>query len=138
MRRKQKEFLEIDGHDYYIDINAIGDIVRIEQPTEQLVEYVLSLNENQKEESKKENLDKVEVSDDNLKDNEIEDFDYDDLPNEPVFVLDTIKLEFIKMCIDTVLNSENRDGKLDFEREMSYGFKLSFNTLLKNDIIKEA
>jgi hypothetical protein len=137
MRRKQKEFLEIDGHDYYIDINAIGDMVRIEQPNEELVEYVLSLNESQKEEDSKEKNETEKESDgENLKFDE--DFKFDDLPDEPVFILDTIKLEFIKMCIDTVLNSENRDGKLDFEREMSYGFKLSFNTLLKNDIIKEA
>lgn len=136
MRRKQKEFLEIDGHDYYIDINAIGDMVRIEQPNEELVEYVLSLNENQKEEDKEKKETEKELDGENVKFDE--DFDFDDLPDEPVFILDTIKLEFIKMCVDTVLNSENRDGKLDFEREMSYGFKLSFNTLLKNDIIKEA
>jgi len=130
MRNKnQKEYFEIDGHDYYIDINAISDMIRIEENDSEIMDYVLSMKYDEEETSEtieKENVEKPTEK-------EIQEF-----MNEPLYVLDTVKLDFIRMMVDTVLNAENKDGKLDFEREMSYGFKLSFNTLLKNDIIKES
>jgi hypothetical protein len=132
MARKQKDYFELGNHNYYVDIDAIVNMIRIEsQPSEEFMEYVLSLDESKTDETKEET--KEETKDkENLEELE----NYPEF-EEPLYTLDVIKLDFIKMMLDTVLNTETKDSKLDFERETSMGFKLSFNTLLKNDIIKE-
>jgi hypothetical protein len=128
MARKQKDYFELGNHNYYVDIDAIVNMIRIEsQPSEEFMEYVISLDESKTDETKEETKDKENLE-------ELENYPEFE---EPLYTLDVIKLDFIKMMLDTVLNTETKDSKLDFERETSMGFKLSFNTLLKNDIIKE-
>jgi hypothetical protein len=50
------------------------------------------------------------------------------------------KYEIIKMCLDRVLNEfENVDEEMGLfaQNDTTVSFKLAFNSLIKNDIIKE-
>lgn len=105
----------IANEEYYIDIDRISDCIRIDNN----LDYLLS------------NQDEVEEDEEELPNNLIQEQQ----------MIDVAKWEVIKALMETILNE---NGVLDesmgikkLERQLSIPFRLSFNTLLKNKIIRK-
>jgi hypothetical protein len=105
----------IANEEYYIDIDRISDCIRIDNN----LDYLLS------------NQDEVEEDEEELPNNLIQEQQ----------MIDVAKWEVIKALMETILNE---NGVLDesmgikkLESQLSIPFRLSFNTLLKNKIIRK-
>jgi len=128
--RKEEEpsdLFEIAGVKYYFDLDQLTQFIRIEKP--ESVDDILG-------EAKKELVKNTEDSEDSeneeLVEPELEGYSQ---------IIDITKWETTKVMIETVLTEQGpideAMGRTKLSNQLSIPFKLSFNTLLKYQIIKE-
>lgn len=113
------ELFEIAGNKYYFDLNQLSHFIRIDKP--ESVDDILG-------EAKKE----LEEDDESE----------DETPMDAYSqIIDVTKWETTKVMIESVLNEQGPvDEAMGYTKlgsQLSIPFKLSFNTLLKYQIIKE-
>ena len=117
------EFFEIAGGKYYFDLDELSQFIRIEKP--ESVDDILG-------EAKKELENK-----NNENDNEEEEVQADLYTQ----IIDVTKWETTKVMIESVLSEQGpvdeAMGYNGMSKQLSIPFKLSFNTLLKYQIIKQ-
>ena len=119
------ELLEILGEEYYLDIENISSSIKLKTTIEDLLEY--------DEELEMKHLKLKEKLDDNGDSEGVIRYNKSDL-------IDMTKWEIIKTCIEVVFNeNEIPDDGLGIKgsKHLSLPFKLAFNTLIKNKIIKK-
>jgi hypothetical protein len=114
------ELFEIAGREYYFDLDNISEFIR---------------------------LDEIETIDDILKDVSSEGDDIDgEIPSGTYEIpqgqmVDITKWEMTKAMIETVLNEngivDEKMGIVKLGEQLSIPFRLSFNTLLINKLVKE-
>lgn len=119
------EFFEIAGNKYYFDLDELSQFIRIEKP--ESVDDILGEAKKELEKNQnKENNNKEEI-DENV-----------DLYTQ---IIDVTKWETTKVMIESVLNQQEpvdeAMGYNAMSKQLSIPFKLSFNTLLKYQIIKQ-
>lgn len=115
------ELFEIAGNKYYFDLDQLSQFIRIEKP--ESVDDILG-------EVKKE-----------MEKNDSEE-EEDSIPMDAYTqIIDVTKWETTKVMIESVLNEQGpvdeAMGYTKLSTQLSIPFKLSFNTLLKYQIIKE-
>lgn len=111
--------LEFGGSAYYIDVDALDKMIT-SKPSDEVVETTETKDGGG-------NTIKVEIYRRKL---------------QPMSVMDNVKYDLIKMFIEYVIDyeSENEDDALGVERALQptpLGYKIVFNTLLKEGILKE-
>lgn len=116
------EMFKIAGEEYYFDLEKISDFIRMDE-----------------EKSIDDLLDVTEVPDsDDVHDDIPTDFEYQMSQGHMV---DVTKWEMTKALVETVLNDasivDEKMGITKLGEQMTIPFRLSFNTLLKNKLIRE-
>lgn len=111
------ELFEIAGEEFYFDLEAISDFVKIDEESPKSIEDLLD-----KDEGSEEN--EVEIG-----------------PQETQGpLIDMTKWDLTKGLIESVLSENNiLDESMGIEKlesQLSIGFRLSFNTLIKHKLIK--
>jgi hypothetical protein len=128
--RKEEEpsdLFEIAGVKYYFDLDQLTQFIRIEKP--ESVDDILG-------EAKKELVKNLEDTEDSENEESVE-------PELEGYsqIIDITKWETTKVMIETVLTEQGpideAMGRTKLSNQLSIPFKLSFNTLLKYQIIKE-
>jgi hypothetical protein len=112
------ELLEILGEEYYLDIENISSSIKLKTTIEDLLESDEELEETLDDNGDSEGVIRYNKSD----------------------LIDMTKWEIIKTCIEVVFNeNEIPDDGLGIKgsKHLSLPFKLAFNTLIKNKIIKK-
>lgn len=117
MGKKQKiELFPVAGNNYFFDLEELSQFIRIER-TENIDDILGEAEKELQGEVKKEDL---------------------DLESQ---IIDITKWESIKVMIECVLNEQAPvDEAMGFNKlaeQLSIPFRLSFNTLIKHNIIKE-
>lgn len=110
------ELFTVLGEEYYLDIDNISSSIKLNTTIDELLEQ--------------DTFDDVSISPD---DSPINRYNKSDL-------IDVTKWEIIKHCIEVIFNeTEVPDEKMgkSLSSEMSIPFRLAFNTLIKNKIIKK-
>lgn len=114
------EFFEIAGSKYYFDLDELSQFIRIEKP--ESVDDILG--EAKKELENKENNNEEEIQTDPY-----------------TQIIDVTKWEITKVMIESILSEQSPiDEAMGYNamgKQLSIPFKLSFNTLLKYQIIKQ-
>lgn len=113
------ELFEIAGEEFYFDLDCISDFVRI----------------NEEEPKNLEDLLKKDIKTDKNSDN----IDENELILAPL--IDMTKWDLTKAMVETVLNENNgiideRMGVTKLGEQLSIPFRLSFNTLVRHNLIK--
>jgi hypothetical protein len=129
--RKEEEessdLFEIAGVKYYFDLDQLTQFIRIEKP-----ESVDDILGEAKKELVKNTEDTEDTENDELVEPELEGYSQ---------IIDITKWETTKVMIETVLTEQGpideAMGRTKLSNQLSIPFKLSFNTLLKYQIIKE-
>jgi len=113
--KQEPELFAIAGNNYYIDLDELSQCIRIEKPE----------------------------SIDDLLGEEVETEINKDPDDEALYsqVIDVAKWEVLKVMIESILNEtsvvDEAMGPTKLGEQLSIPFRLSFNTLIKNKIIKE-
>jgi hypothetical protein len=109
--KQEPELFAIAGNNYYIDLEELSQCIRIEKP--ESIDDIFSETEVNKE------------TDENMY----------------TQVIDVAKWEVLKIMIESILNEtsvvDEAMGPTKLAEQLSIPFRLSFNTLIKNKIIKE-
>lgn len=111
--KQEPELFAIAGNNYYIDIEELSQCIRIEKP--ESIEDIFSETESEVNKETDENM--------------------------YTQVIDVAKWEVLKIMIESILNEtsvvDEAMGPTKLAEQLSIPFRLSFNTLIKNKIIKE-
>jgi hypothetical protein len=117
------ELFKIANEEFYFDLDRISDYIKVEQ--DRSIDELLSTNLVEEEEESLES--EVPV--------------YSTGPEQNLQMVDITKWEVIKALIETILNEngmiDESMGIQKLERELSIPFRLSFNTLIKNKLIRK-
>ena len=115
---------KVANEEFYLDLDKISELIRIEPSIDEILIY------QQSEETTIE--EKEEIKGKIVHDNG------DLIPNQSM--MDVAKWEVIRALLESVLNEngiiDESMGIQKLEKQLSIPFRLSFNTLLKNKIIK--
>ena len=115
---------KVANEEFYLDLDKISELIRIEPSIDEILIY------QQSEETTTE--EKEEIKGKIVHDNG------DLIPNQSM--MDVAKWEVIRALLESVLNEngiiDESMGIKKLESQLSIAFRLSFNTLLKNKIIK--
>lgn len=115
---------KIANEEFYLDLDRISELIRIEPSIEEILIY------QQSEETAKE--EKEEIKGGVVHNSE------DLMHNQSM--MDVAKWEVIRALLESVLNEngiiDESMGIKKLESQLSIAFRLSFNTLIKNKIIK--
>ena len=121
---EEENLFNVAGEKFYFDLDRISEFIKLEKPDNEIDEIF------------KEKPDPTDPD-------EPEDED-DDLPLEENFgqMIDITKWELTKAMIETVLTENNGEidesmGIAKLETQLSIPFRISFNTLLINKILKK-
>lgn len=133
-----EELFRIANEEYYIDLDKISEFIRME-PT--LDELLLSPIRGEEVRISKE---VKEIDDEVGGENEIEKrgviFDNLNHMSNPHMMMDVAKWEIVRALLESLLNEngiiDESMGIKKLESQLSIPFRLSFNTLLINKIIK--
>jgi hypothetical protein len=113
--KQEPELFAIAGNNYYIDLEELSQCIRIEK-TESVDDI---LGENNEEELSSEEKEISAYSQ----------------------IIDVAKWEVLKIMVESVLNEnsviDEAMGPSKLGEQLSIPFRISFNTLIKNKIIKE-
>jgi hypothetical protein len=119
---EEDNLFNLAGEKFYFDLDKISEFIKLEKPDNEIDEIF------------KEKPDPIDSEE--LKDEE--------LPLEENFgqMIDITKWELTKAMIETVLTENNGEidesmGIAKLESQLSIPFRLSFNTLLINKILKK-
>lgn len=115
---------KIANEEFYLDLDRISELIRIEPSIEEILIYQQS--EENTNEGKEEIKGEVINNESNLMHNQS--------------MMDVAKWEIIRALLESVLNEngiiDESMGIKKLESQLSIAFRLSFNTLIKNKIIK--
>lgn len=133
-----EELFRIANEEYYIDLDKISEFIRME-PT--LDELLLSPIRGEEVRISKE---VKEIDDEDSGEGEIEKrgviFDNLNHTPNPYMMMDVAKWEIVRALLESLLNEngiiDESMGIKKLESQLSIPFRLSFNTLLINKIIK--
>lgn len=121
------ELFRIANEEYYIDLDKISEFIRIEPGLDEILTTPLP-----KEEVN-------EVGDSNPNNNEVIIDDMRYMENQRM-MMDVAKWEIVRALLESLLNEngviDESMGMKKLEQQLSIPFRLSFNTLLINKIIK--
>lgn len=121
------ELFRIANEEYYIDLDKISEFIRIEPGLDEILTTPLP-----KEEVN-------EVGDSNPNNNEVIIDDMRYMANQRM-MMDVAKWEIVRALLESLLNEngviDESMGMKKLEQQLSIPFRLSFNTLLINKIIK--
>jgi hypothetical protein len=125
MEEEEESLFKFGGESYYFDLNTIGDFIRLDKKKDEIADIF---------ETKPDPTDPDEVMDNDVVDVVLPEDDYGQM-------VDITKWELTKAMIETVL-SENGEidesmGFAKLETQLSIPFRISFNTLLINKILKK-
>lgn len=130
--KKEKPYLEFAGNVFYIDLNSILEVIKIDPPipVEQPIE--------EKPVEKKTKSKKVQESKELISTDEINMlFD----AANPGVQIDISKWEILRLMIEALMSNHSEiDDKLGIaglNNNSSIPFKIAFNTLLKYNILQE-
>ncbi len=113
------ELFQIAGEEFYFDLDKISDYVKIEEETPKDLDKLLSKK---------------------IKEDEIENPIYKDeyVPQGPL--VDMTRWDLTKAMIETILSEngivDEDMGSSMLGKQLSIPFRLSFNTLIKHNLIK--
>lgn len=117
LKEEEPKLFAIAGNQYYFDLDELSQYIRIEK-TESVEDILGEIQE---------------------KESDGEESEYKD--SEYTQIIDVTKWETLKIMIETVLNEQGpideAMGYSKLSEQLSIPFRLSFNTLIKNKIIKE-
>lgn len=106
------EFLKIAGKNYYFDLDKISDFIKVDESDG--VEDILN---------------GMEITDDLVDNNQSD-----------TMLIDVTKWEMTKVMVETILSEnsivDEQMGVTKFGEQLSIPFRISFNTLLINKLIK--
>lgn len=115
---------KVANEEFYLDLDKISELIRIEPSIDEILIYQQS-EETTTEEKEETNGEVVHNNGDLV-------------PNQSM--MDVAKWEVIRALLESVLNEngiiDESMGIKKLESQLSIAFRLSFNTLLKNKIIK--
>lgn len=121
---------KIANEEFYLDLDKISELIRIEPTVDELLVYTQTSDET-----------KEEVTENNPPTNNII---FGEPPQDmggPQTMMDVAKWEVMRALIESVLNEngiiDESMGIKKLESQLSIPFRLSFNTLIKNKIIKK-
>jgi hypothetical protein len=126
-----EELFRIANNEYYIDLDKVSEFIRME-PT--LDELLLSSNQEVKE--------NVDSDDENFGDVGEKEIVFEGPQNAipPHMMMDVAKWEIVRALLESLLNEngiiDESMGIKKLESQLSIPFRLAFNTLLINKIIK--
>jgi len=119
MEQNVDDYFEIAGETYYLDLEQVTEFIKLEKK-EDIIHNILKEKE-------------INPLDDEDEEDEIQN------PSEQM--IDLTKWELTKAMIDVLLSENNlidEDmGHDHLAKSLSIPFRISFNTLLKNKIIKK-
>ncbi len=133
-----EELFRIANNEYYIDLDKISEFIRME-PT--LDELLLSPIRDEEVNISKE----IKSEDGGESDGEMANpnviFDNPNHTGNPHMMMDVAKWEIVRALLESLLNEngiiDESMGIKKLESQLSIPFRLSFNTLLINKIIKK-
>lgn len=133
-----EELFRIANNEYYIDLDKISEFIRME-PT--LDELLLSPIRDEEVNISKE----IKSEDGGESDGEMADpkfiFDNPNHTGNPHMMMDVAKWEIVRALLESLLNEngiiDESMGIKKLESQLSIPFRLAFNTLLINKIIKK-
>lgn len=121
---EEENLFNVAGEKFYFDLDRISEFIKLEKPDNEIDEIF---------KEKPDPTDPDEPEDDD-----------NDLPLEENFgqMIDITKWELTKAMIETVLTENNGEidesmGIAKLETQLSIPFRISFNTLLINKILKK-
>jgi hypothetical protein len=118
-----EDLFKIGGEEYFFDLDKISDFIRLERQEQDLVDILSQSDDQTKEEDGVE--EEIPV-----------------MPEESYGqMIDITKWELTKAMIETVLSEQGEVdesmGVAKLEQQLSIPFRISFNTLLINKILKK-
>ena len=118
-----EDLFNIGGEEYFFDLDKISNFIKLEKNDDILTDIF-------------ESSDDVSV-DDVIKETE----QVEEMSMDSYQMIDVTKWELTKAMIETVLSENNEVdesmGRVNLEKQLSIPFRISFNTLLINKIIKK-
>lgn len=121
------ELFRIANEEYYIDLDKISEFIRIEPGLDEILTTP----------PPKEGVNEGDVSNPNNNEVIIDDMRY--MENQRM-MMDVAKWEVVRALLESLLNEngviDESMGMKKLEQQLSIPFRLSFNTLLINKIIK--
>jgi len=126
-----EELFRIANNEYYIDLDKVSEFIRMEPSLDELL---LSSNQEVKE--------NVDSDDENFGDVGEKEIVFEGPQNAipPHMMMDVAKWEIVRALLESLLNEngiiDESMGIKKLESQLSIPFRLAFNTLLINKIIK--
>mgnify|MGYP003659740986 CR=1 FL=1 len=125
------DLFKIANEEYYIDLDKISDFIRIEPTIDEILEPRYKIKGPNKDEIIDEKIDE--------KDSVETQNNYVMVP--PHTMMDVAKWEVVRALLESLLNEngmvDESMGIKKLETQLSIPFRISFNTLLKNKLIKK-
>tara|TARA_R110000751_G_scaffold276119_1_gene377028 strand:- start:226 stop:603 length:378 start_codon:yes stop_codon:yes gene_type:complete len=121
----EENLFNVAGEEFYLDLDRVSEFIKLERP------------ENDIDSIFKEKSDSVDP--DNVKETDDDELSSDDNFGQ---MIDITKWELTKAMVETVLTENNGEidesmGIAKLESQLSIPFRISFNTLLINKILKK-
>ncbi len=130
-----EELFRIANEEYYIDLNKVSEFIRMEPTLDELL-----LSSNQESRTSKEVKENEEIHEDWDGDVEKKEIIFEG-PQNTNMMMDVAKWEIVRALLESLLNEngiiDESMGIKKLESQLSIPFRLSFNTLLINKIIKK-
>jgi len=130
-----EELFRIANEEYYIDLNKVSEFIRMEPTLDELL-----LSSNQESRTSKEVKENEEIHEDWGGDVEKKEIIFEG-PQNTNMMMDVAKWEIVRALLESLLNEngiiDESMGIKKLESQLSIPFRLSFNTLLINKIIKK-
>jgi len=121
---EEENFFNVAGEQFYFDLDKISEFIKLEKPNDDIDDIFKEKSDLMDSDESNESVDDI-------------------LPLEEGFnqMIDITKWELTKAMIETVLSENNEvDESMGFkklESQLSIPFRISFNTLLINKILKK-
>ena len=130
-----EELFRIANEESYIDLNKVSEFIRMEPTLDELL-----LSSNQESRTSKEVKENEEIHEDWDGDVEKKEIIFEG-PQNTNMMMDVAKWEIVRALLESLLNEngiiDESMGIKKLESQLSIPFRLSFNTLLINKIIKK-
>lgn len=133
-----EELFRIANEEYYIDLDKVSEFIRMEPTLDELL-----LSSNQESRTSKEVKENEEIHKD--WDSDVADVEKKEIifegPQNTHMMMDVAKWEIVRALLESLLNEngiiDESMGIKKLESQLSIPFRLAFNTLLINKIIKK-
>lgn len=131
-----EELFRIANNEYYIDLDKVSEFIRMEPTLDELL-----LSSNQEPRTSKEVKENEEIHEESwVGDSEKKEIIFESSQNTHM-MMDVAKWEIVRALLESLLNEngiiDESMGIKKLESQLSIPFRLAFNTLLINKIIKK-